>query len=164
MPVLQTQPEPTAEAHAVLPAVQMVQLLAGFQLSQALYAAARLGIADRLRRGRRTQPPSPRTSAPMPSPCAGSCAPWRPSGYSPKPRTGCSGWPRCGETLTQDSPASMRDLAIMRTETHYGPFGGLLETVRAGRCAATTFYGQPFFAWLGGHPSRSNASAAPWPR
>ena len=28
----------------------------------------------------------------------------------------------------------------------------LLETVRTGRCAATTFYGQPFFAWLGSHP------------
>ena len=57
-----------------------------------------------------------------------------------------------GETLTQDSPASMRDLAIMWMETHYGPFGGLLEGVRTGRCAATTFYGQPFFAWLGSHP------------
>ena len=51
MPVLQTRPEPTAEAYAVPPAVQMVQLLAGFQLSQALYAAARLGVADCLRSG-----------------------------------------------------------------------------------------------------------------
>src|SRR5215831_19653090 len=30
------------------PPVQMTQLLAGFQLSQALYAAAVLGVADRL--------------------------------------------------------------------------------------------------------------------
>jgi hypothetical protein len=57
-----------------------------------------------------------------------------------------------GETLIQDGPASMRDLAIMWMETHYGPFGGLLDTIRTGRCAATEFYGQPFFTWLGDHP------------
>jgi hypothetical protein len=46
----------------------------------------------------------------------------------------------------------MRDLAIMWMETHYEPFGGLLGTVRTGRCAATEYYGQPFFAWLSEHP------------
>src|SRR5581483_8112891 len=51
MSAVQTHPEPTAPVHAVPPAVQMVQLLAGFQLSQALYAAARLGVADCLRGG-----------------------------------------------------------------------------------------------------------------
>lgn len=44
---------PAAPAHAVPPAQQMVQLLAGFQLSQALYAVAALGIADLLRDGPR---------------------------------------------------------------------------------------------------------------
>jgi len=39
--------------HQVPPAVQMVQLLAGFQLSQALYAVARLVAADCLRDGPR---------------------------------------------------------------------------------------------------------------
>src|SRR3954469_8421758 len=35
------------------PAVQMVQLLAGFQVSQALYAAAKVGLADALADGPR---------------------------------------------------------------------------------------------------------------
>jgi hypothetical protein len=48
----------------------------------------------------------------------------------------------------------MRDLAIMWMETHYGPFGDLLGTVRTGRCAATEFYGQPFFGWLSGQPEQ----------
>jgi hypothetical protein len=48
----------------------------------------------------------------------------------------------------------MRDLAIMWMETHYGPFGGLLDTDRTGRCAATEFYGQPFFTWLSGQPEQ----------
>src|SRR3954449_8154320 len=39
--------------HAPPPAVQMVQLLAGFQVSQALYAAAKVGLADALADGPR---------------------------------------------------------------------------------------------------------------
>jgi hypothetical protein len=38
-------------AHEVPPPVQMVQMLAGFQLSQALYAAAVLGVADLMTAG-----------------------------------------------------------------------------------------------------------------
>ena len=40
-----------SEAHEVPPPVQMVQLLAGFQLSQALYTAAVLGVADLMTAG-----------------------------------------------------------------------------------------------------------------
>ena len=38
-------------AHEVPPPVQMVQMLAGFQISQALYAAAVLGVADLMASG-----------------------------------------------------------------------------------------------------------------
>ena len=155
MPVLQTQPEPTAEAHAVPPAVQMVQLLAGFQLSQALYAAARLGIADRLRSG-------PQDAAALAAEVGADAPSLRrvlrtlaSIGVFTQTADGRFGLAPLGETLTQDSPASMRDLAIMWMETHYGPFGGLLDTVRTGRCAATTYYGKPFFSWLSGHPEQA---------
>ncbi len=57
-----------------------------------------------------------------------------------------------GETLTSDAPGSMRDLALMWMETHYVPFGGLVETVRTGRTAATQHYRMPFFTWLGQDP------------
>jgi hypothetical protein len=67
MPALHLQPEPAAEAHAVPPAVQMVQLLAGFQLSQALYAAARLGVADGLAPGKPRQPQEGKSSRKSPS-------------------------------------------------------------------------------------------------
>jgi hypothetical protein len=40
----------------------------------------------------------------------------------------------------------------MWMQTHYAPFGGLLETVRTGEAAATRHYGKPFFAWLGENP------------
>ena len=47
----QSLAEPVTEPHPAPPPVQMGQLLAGFQLSQALYAAAKLGVADQLRGG-----------------------------------------------------------------------------------------------------------------
>jgi O-methyltransferase domain/Dimerisation domain len=145
---------PRAQEHAAPPAVQMVQLLAGFQLSQALYAAAKLGLADCLRSG-------PKDAAAIAAQ-AGADA----QSVHRLLRTLASigvftetadqqfGLTPLGETLTQDSPASMRDLAIMWMETHYGPFGLLIDTVRTGRTAATEFYGEPFFSWLGGQPEQ----------
>jgi hypothetical protein len=132
----------------------MVQLLAGFQLSQALYAAAKLGLADCLRGG-------PRDAAAIAAEAGADAQSVHrllralaSIGVFTETEDELFGLTPLGETLTQDSPASMRDLAIMWMETHYGPFGGLLDTVRTGRCAATTFYGEPFFSWLGGHPEQ----------
>ena len=48
----------------------------------------------------------------------------------------------------------MHDLALMWMETHYSPFGGLVETVRTGQTAADTYYGMPFFDWLSGNPEQ----------
>jgi hypothetical protein len=152
MTASQTQPPPATEHHPVPPAVQMVQLLAGFQVCQALYAAAKLGVADGLRDG-------PRDAAALAADVdADAQALHRVMralasiGVFAETPDGRFGLTPLGETLTRDSQASMRDLAIMWMETHYAPFGDLLGTVRTGRCAATEFYGQPFFSWLSGQP------------
>jgi len=50
------------QADELPPPVQMVQLLAGFQLSQALYAAAALGVADHLVAGPAQRSGSPQSS------------------------------------------------------------------------------------------------------
>jgi hypothetical protein len=60
-----------------------------------------------------------------------------------------------GETLVSDAPGSVRDLALMWMETHYAPFAGLADTVRTGECAATQYYGAPFFDWLTGQPEQA---------
>jgi hypothetical protein len=154
MPAIQTTPESAADAHVVPPAERMVQLLAGFQLSQALYAVAALGIADMLRGG-------PKDAAVLAGEAGADAMCLRrvlralaSVGVFTETADGLFGLTPLGETLTSDSPASMRDLAVMWMETHYGPFGGLLDTVRTGHCAATAFYGEPFFSWLGGHPDQ----------
>jgi O-methyltransferase domain/Dimerisation domain len=132
----------------------MVQLLAGFQLSQALYAVARIGVADCLRGG-------PRDAAAVAAETGADAQALRrvlrslaSAGVFTQSDDGLFGLTPLGETLTTDSPASMRDLAITWMETHYEPFGRLQDTIRTGRCAATEFYGEPFFSWLSGQPEQ----------
>ena len=143
------------ETHAAPPPpVQMVQLLAGFQVSQALYAATKLGVPDALVDG-------PRTAAEL----ADSLAAHAPAlarltrslaalGVLSDSGDGRYALTPLGQTLTSDSPGSVRDLALMWMETHYAPFAGLHETLRTGRSAAETYYGKPFFAWLADHPEQ----------
>ena len=78
------------QADELPPPVQMARLLAGFQLSQALYAAAALGVADHLVAG-----PAPvavlaeNTGAHAPS-CTGCCARWPARACSPNPNPASS--------------------------------------------------------------------------
>ena len=136
------------------PPVQMVQLLSGFQVSQALYVAAKIGVADRL------------TDGPVAVEQLASDLDADPLALSRLLRTlgalgvfseagpGAYGLTPLGATLVSDGEGSMRDLALMWMETHYAPFAGLLETVRTGNCAATEHYGEPFFSWLADQPEQ----------
>jgi hypothetical protein len=136
------------------PPVQMVQLLAGFQVSQALYVAAKIGVADRLIDG---PLPVDRLATDL------DCDPLALSrllrtlgslGVFSETETGAYGLTDLGSTLVSGGEGSMRDLALMWMETHYQPFAGLLDTVRSGQCAATSHYGQPFFSWLADQPEQ----------
>ena len=140
------------EAHP--PPVQMIQLLSGFQVSQALYVAARIGVADLL------------VDGPLPADRLASeleCDPTALSrllrtlaslGVFTETGTGDFGLTPLGATLVSGGEGSMRDLALMWMETHYLPFAGLLDTVRTGTCAATEYYQQPFFSWLSTQPDQ----------
>ncbi len=140
------------EAHP--PPVQMIQLLSGFQVSQALYVAASIGVADLLVDG---PLPADRLATDL------NCDPTALSrllrtlaslGVFTETGTGTFGLTPLGATLVSGGEGSMRDLALMWMETHYLPFAGLLDTVRTGTCAATEYYQQPFFSWLSTQPDQ----------
>jgi hypothetical protein len=124
------------QADELPPPAQMVLLLGGFRISQALYAAAALGVADQLAAG------------PVP---AGVLAE-RSGAHAPslyrllrtlasvrvftEPEPGVFALTPLGQTLTSGQPGSMRDVVIMFMETHYAPFGELTHTIRTGQPAA----------------------------
>lgn len=138
------------------PPVRMVELLGGFRISQALYAAAALGVADQLVVG-----PAPVKAL---AERAGVHAPslhrllrtLASVGVFTEPEPGVFALTPLGQTLTSGQPGSMRDLAIMWMETHYAPFAELIHAVRTGRPAAEHLYGEPFFAWLSHHPEQAS--------
>ena len=144
------------QAHEPPPPVRMVELLGGFRISQALYAAAALGVADQLVAG-----PAPvellaeHTGAHAPS-LHRLLRTLASVGVFTEPEPGVFALTPLGQTLTSSQPGSMRDLAIMWMETHYAPFAELIQTIRTGRPAAEHLYGEPFFAWLSHHPEQTS--------
>jgi SAM-dependent methyltransferase len=134
--------------HAAPPPIQMVQLLAGFQISQALYVVAKLDLATILRDGPR---PADELAAAVGAD-AGSVRRLLRSlaslGVFAEAAPGVYELTPLGETLASGHPGSVRELALMWMETHYDAFGRLLDGVRDGEPAASLHYGEPFFDWL----------------
>src|SRR5580704_2692662 len=143
-------------SHELPPPVRMIELLGGFRISQALYAAAVLGVADQLVAGpAAVEVLAAQAGAHSPSlyrllrTLAG-------AGVFTEAEPGVFGLTPLGQTLTSSQPGSLRDLAIMWMETHYAPFAELIHAVRTGRPAAEHLYGEPFYAWLSHHPEQAS--------
>jgi hypothetical protein len=138
----------------------MIELLGGFRISQALYAAAALGVADQLAAG------------PVPAEVLAERAGAHPAslyrllrtlasvGVFTEPEPGVFALTPLGQTLASGQPGSLRDVVIMFMETHYAPFGELLHTIRTGQPAAEHLYGEPFFTWLSRHPGQAQRYTA----
>jgi hypothetical protein len=142
-------------AHAAPPPpVQMVQLLAGFQVAQALYVVAKLDIATALRDGPRSVEELAAGTGTEVASLARLLRTLASLGVFTETEPGVYGLTALGGTLARDTPGSVRDLALTWMETHYAPFGMLLEAVRTGRPAASIYYGKPFFEWLSADPQQ----------
>ena len=130
----------------------MVQLLAGFQVSQALYVTAKLGLADALIGGPRAVEDLAAIVGAAPAPLRRLLRTLSALGIVSQTSDDHYAVTPLGETLASGTPGSMRDLAVMWMETHYLPFSELIATVRDGRPAAERYYEQPFFEWLAPQP------------
>ncbi|RTL67950.1 MAG: methyltransferase [Pseudonocardiaceae bacterium] len=144
---------PTRAAdHAPSPSVQMVGMLAGFQISQALYVVAKLDIATALRDRPRPVPELAEALGVRPQPLGRLLRTLTGLGLFTRHATGDYAVTPLGATLAAGTTGSMRNLALTWMETHYAPFGLLADTVRTAEPAATRYYGRPFFDWLAGDP------------
>jgi hypothetical protein len=138
----------------VPPPVQMVQMLAGFQISQALYVAAKLGIADHLVDGPRAVSDLAAAVGAQPEALGRLLRTLASEGVFTEVEANTFGLTPLGATLSSDQPGSMRGLALTWMETHYLPFSRLIDTVTTGVPAADLHYGEPFFSWLARHPEQ----------
>src|SRR4051794_8277487 len=150
-----TLPTPTPQhQEEPPPPVQMVQLLAGFQVSQALYCVAELGVSTRLLDGPRTVGKLAGAVGASPPALRRLLRDLAGLGLFTAPGPDTWAVTPLGATLAEGTPGSVRDLALTWMQTHYAAFGRLIDTVRTGVPAATLHYGRPYFAWLADDPAQ----------
>jgi hypothetical protein len=148
------------DEHVLPPPVQMVQLLTGFQVSQALYVTAKLGIADELLDGPQSVDSVAERVGADPRSLGRLRRTLASLGVFTETATDTFAITPLGVTLASGVAGSVRDLAVVWMETHYAAFGELMQTVRTGQPAAEAFYGEPFFQWLSGHPEHVTSFTA----
>ncbi|MEU7576587.1 methyltransferase [Streptomyces sp. NPDC041068] len=152
--MLQNGPSSSASGTRT-PAVAMLRLLGGFQISQALYVVARAGVADHLADGPRPVPEAAEAAGvrtDLLRRLVRSLATEQVFDFDADRDT--VGLGPLGHTLRSDSGDSLRDVALMWMDTHYRPFAGLWSTLHDGVPAAERELGKPFFDWIAEEPDR----------
>jgi hypothetical protein len=127
--------------------------MTGYWTAQAVYVAAKLGLADLLRDG----PRAPADLAAATQTHARSLhrllrALASEGVFAEQPDGRFANTP-LSECLVS-APGSQRALAVMMGEEHFRAWGELLHSIRTGRCAFEHVYGQNVFAYLGQHPEQ----------
>jgi O-methyltransferase domain/Dimerisation domain len=144
---------PTKEVNPLPPI--LFQMATGYWVSQAIYVAAKLGIADLLKEG-------PQSCVALAS-ASGSDSPalfrlmraLASVGVFSHVRGDCFALSRLAESLLTDAPASLRSMLIAIGEIHYQACGNLLHSIQTGSPAFNNVFGISLFDYL-----RQNADAA----
>jgi len=139
-------------AGVVPPSATLLQMMTGYWVSQALYVAAKLGVADLFAEG--------------PRPVEALAAATQTDGLSLRrvlralasvgvfteasPAT--FALTPLAALLRTETPGSMRALAIMYAEEQYRAWGDFLHSVKTGETAFEKQFGTSYFAYLAQHP------------
>lgn len=132
---------------------EVMQMIRGFMLSQALHVAAKLAVFDVLRDG-------PKTPREIAEACGAQVLALRrllrfltTVNVLREDEGGRFSSTALGEVLRSDHPQSARPLAVMYGEPFFWrSWGDLYETVRFGTSGFERVHGGPFFAYLAGRP------------
>ena len=138
----------------------LLRMAQGYQLSQALYVAAKLGVADVLAAGA--------SDVDAVAAAVGARAPELrrvvralvAGGVFVELEDGRIALNDAAAALQVDAPARTRDVIINFGEEMYRSFGELLHTVRTGETAFETVYGQPLFDYYASHPAAEASGSA----
>ena len=134
------------------PAATLLQMMTGYWVSQAVYVAAKLGVADLLAaRPRPVEELAAATQADAPS-LHRVLRALASVGVFTEASPGVFALTPLAALLRSDTPQSMQALAIMYAEEQYRAWGDLLHSVRTGGTAFERQFGTSYFAYLAEHP------------
>jgi hypothetical protein len=134
------------------PPATLLQMMTGYWVSQALYVAAKLGIADLLAEGPvdcEDVAAATDTHAPSLQRVLRALAS---VGVFTEVSPGSFALTSLAELLRSETPGSMRALAIMYAEEQYRAWGDLFHSVRTGEMAFDYQFGMGYFEYLAKHP------------
>jgi hypothetical protein len=137
-----------------------MEIARGYQLSQALYVAAKLGVADVLA----TQP----LAAEAIADAVGARSPQLrrvlralvAAGVFRELEDGRFASNDAAAALQAGAPGRIRDVVINFGEEMYHSFGALLHTVQSGETGFDSVYGAPVFEYYGANPEAEASAAA----
>jgi len=133
------------------PPVTLLQMMTGYWVSQALYVAAKLGVADLLADGPR---PVEDLAAATKTDATSLRRVLRALASVSVFTEACPGTfalTPLAALLRTGTPDSMRSLAIMYVEEQYRAWGDLLHSVQTGKTAFEHQFGTSYFAYLAQH-------------
>ncbi|HEU4322733.1 MAG TPA: methyltransferase [Roseiflexaceae bacterium] len=131
------------------------QIVVGNQVQQAVYVAARLGIADLLGDGPLSAEDLARASGAHPPSLYRLLRTLAGFGIFAEDDQGRFALTPVAELLRSDAPGSMLPFALWSGGVSYQGFGSLEYSVRTGKPAFEHIFGSEFFSYLGDHPEAS---------
>jgi len=138
------------------PRQELFSLTQGYKTTQALYVAAKLGVADHLRHGTKNPEELAKEVGANPKALFRLMRHLAALGIFTQDESGKFGLKPLGELLCTDNPESMRYGAIFTGEENYKAAGNLLHSVRTGETAFDHLYGKGHFEWMAEHADASS--------
>lgn len=137
------------------PAGRLTQIITGYWPSQAVYAAAKLGLADLMKDGPRTVDELAAATQTKPDFLFRLLRALASIGVFAETTPRSFGLTPMAERLRSDVPDSQRSLSLMMGEEHYGVWGRLVDALQTGDNAFEKIHGAPIFEWLSSHPGQA---------
>lgn len=137
------------------PQQQLAQMLTGYWVSQALYVAAKLGLADLLKDGSRTADDLAAATQAHPRSLYRLLRALASVGVFTEGDDGRFSLTAVADCLRRDVPGSQWALAVMAGEEHYAAYGELLHSIRTGTTGFEKVYGAPIFDFLSKRPEQA---------
>ena len=134
---------------------QLDQLITGYWISQAIYAAAKFGIADHLKDGSKTVGELARATATNPDALYRLLRALASVGIFGEGESHQFSLTPLAEPLQSDVAGSKRALALMSGDEQFRAWAEIEYSIRTGEIAFDKVFGQPIFDYLGQHPDKA---------
>jgi ubiquinone/menaquinone biosynthesis C-methylase UbiE len=146
--VILSQQESSKNLNDTLPSKKMLQMITASWVSQSIYVAAKLGIADLLKDSAQTTDELAKAVGADTQTLYRLMRALASVGVFTEIREGYFESTPLGECLQTDTPQSLRAMATMCGEEHYQAWGNILHSVKTGECAFQNLYNTSFFQYL----------------